>query len=75
MRMIDKQKGHGLMLKLRPQDKIEELQAQISAAMADTQELTARNTAWEAELQVMCPRFSFVFACTVDVLTRTCQSR
>ena len=58
MSMIDKQKGHGLMLKLRHQDKIEELQAQISAAMADTQELTARNTAWEAELQVMCPRFS-----------------
>ncbi|EIE20551.1 hypothetical protein COCSUDRAFT_48555 [Coccomyxa subellipsoidea C-169] len=35
----------------REKDKIEELQAQISAAMSDTAELTARNTAWEAELQ------------------------
>lgn len=45
---------HDLAGQLRAQDKIEELQAQISAAMSDTAELTARNTAWEAELQVMC---------------------
>ncbi len=35
------------------QDKIEELQAQIEAATAESAELAKRNTQWEAELQVI----------------------
>ncbi|KAK9917946.1 hypothetical protein WJX75_009996 [Coccomyxa subellipsoidea] len=53
----------------REKDKIEELQAQISAAMADTQELTARNTAWEAELQAAVEELRGLRAAEESALT------
>lgn len=41
-----------ISLGMHLQDKIEELQAQIEAATAESAELAKRNTQWEAELQV-----------------------
>lgn len=42
------------------QDKIEELQAQLSSLNVEAEKLAARNAAWEGELQVSKPLQAYI---------------